>query len=617
MVHDTEETGGQSHPVLIPRLLARAAERHPNRTATHDATRSMTYRELFEEVNHLANRLVAAGVGPEDRVIVRMRHTSALLVALLAVLRAGGAYVPVDEHYPPRRQQLLIDDSGARVMIVDYDAQPPGDNVVPVVMRVGGARSESVTFAHHPAADGLACVIYTSGSTGVPKGVMVTHRGLVNLAHAASAEFGIHEHDRYLMLASAAFSASLEELFPPLVQGATAVFPPDRAGLSVVAELLDFVADRAITLFELQTAHWHLLVRHLDETGETLPESVRLLVVGGERALPELVRRWNDVRVPLVHVYGPTETTATATYQQIPAGGVPEQGRLPIGQSIAHTHVHVVDADLRPVAPGAPGELLIGGASLSRGYLGKPAATAACFVPDALSGAVGGVLYRTGDLVRAVPGEGLVFLDRIDKQVKVRGYRIEPAEVEAALHEHPDVREALVVAREDVPGQRRLVGYVSGPPGALGSAVLRDFLSTRLPAHIVPSAFVRVDELPLTINRKVDQAALPAPASPRPELTTDFVPPTGAVEREVAQMSADLLKLDAIGATDDFLELGGDSLFVLRLLTRIKARFGQQLRLAEVFAEHSVRGWTRLIDQRSGTEDGAVDSGGTRSGDAR
>jgi aryl carrier-like protein len=298
-------------------------------------------------------------------------------------------------------------------------------------------------------------------------------------------------------------------------------------------------------------------------------------------------------------------------------GGVPEQGRLPIGQAIANTHVHVVDADLRPVAPGAPGELLIGGASLSRGYLGQPAATAARFVPDALSGAVGGVLYRTGDLVRVVPGEGLIFLDRIDKQVKVRGYRIEPAEVEAALHEHPDVREALVVAREDVPGQRRLVGYVSGPPGTLGSAVLRDFLSTRLPAHMVPSAFVRVDELPLTINRKVDQAALPAPASPRPELTTDFVPPTGAVEREVAQLSADLLKLDAIGVTDDFLELGGDSLFVLRLLTRVKARFGQQLRLAEVFAEHSVRGWARLIDERSGTDDGAVDSGGLRSGDAR
>ncbi|MBE8516400.1 non-ribosomal peptide synthetase [Amycolatopsis sp. H6(2020)] len=617
MGHDIDETAGHPGPVLVPTLLARAAERHPNRAAAQDAARNLTYRELFEEVNVLASRLVAAGVRAEDRVVVRMRHTSALLVALLAVLRAGGAYVPVDEHYPPQRQQLLIEDSGARVMIVDHDADLPGETAVPVVLPVDGARPESVAVAHEPAPDDLACVIYTSGSTGAPKGVMITHRGLANLAHAASAEFGMHEHDRYLVLASVAFSASLEELFPPLVRGATAVFPPDRAALSVVAELLDFVADRAITLFELQTAHWHLLVRHLEETGRTLPESVRLLVVGGERALPELVRRWNAVGVPLVHVYGPTETTATATYQQIPAGEVPEQGRLPLGRAIAGTHVHVVDADLRPVASGTPGELLVGGASLARGYLGKPAATATCFVPDALSGAVGGVLYRTGDLVRIVPGEGLIFLDRIDKQVKVRGYRIEPAEVEAALHEHPDVREALVVAREDVPGQRRLVGYVSGPPENLGPGVLREFLRTRLPAYMVPSAFVRVDELPLTIHRKVDQAALPAPASPRPELTTDFVPPAGAVEREVAQMSADLLRLDAIGATDDFLELGGDSLFVLRLLTRIKARFGRQLGLAEVLAEHSVRGWARLIAGPSGPDGAAANSAAVQSGDAR
>jgi amino acid adenylation domain-containing protein len=546
-----------------------------------------------------------------------MPHTVDLLVAILAVLRAGGAYVPVDDGYPPLRQQLITKDSGARLMIVDRDAELPVDDFIPTVLRVDGGRSGSADFAHEPAADDLACVIYTSGSTGIPKGVMITHRGLGNLARAASAEFDLRGDDRYLMLASASFSASLEELFPPLVQGAAAVFPADRAALSSVADLLDFVQDQQVTLLELQTAHWHLLVRYLSETGRPLPESVRLLVVGGERALPDLVRQWDDVRTPFVHVYGPTETTATATYHRMAAGEMPGHGQLPIGHAIIDTHIHVVDATMRPVAPGTPGELLIGGASLARGYLGKPGITASRFIPDALSGAVGGLLYRTGDLVQDVPGKGLLFLRRLDEQVKVRGYRIEPAEVEAALDEHPDVREALVIVREDVPGQRRLVGYVSGSQETLGARALRDFLATRLPAFMVPSAFVRVDELPLTVHRKVDQAALPAPRPQRPELSTDFVPPLGAVERELAEIGAELLKLDEIGATDDFMELGGDSLFSLRLLIRIKVRFGVQFGVTEVFTEHSVRGMARLIEERSRGRAETAESEGVQPGGLR
>lgn len=576
-------------PASVLNILARAADDHPDLIAAEDGPRSLTYRELVDEAEHFAAALVQEGVRTGDRVVVRMSHSVDLLVAILGVLLAGAAYVPVDTGYPAKRRQLIIEDSGARVMVVDRDTMQTGADGGPAVLSLDGARSRPRGRLPAPGGDHLACVIYTSGSTGEPKGVMITHKGLANLAHAASGEFAMNSADRYLMLASAAFSASLEELFPPLVQAATVVFPPDRAALSSVEDLLGFAGEQRITLLELQTAHWHVVVQYLKDTGSSVPASLRLLVVGGERALPDLVRRWNAVSLPFVHVYGPTETTATATYHTFPAGGLPDAGQLPIGSAIPNTHLHVVDDELRPVPSGTPGELVIGGASLAWGYLGKPVATASRFVPDGLSGTEGGLLYRTGDLVRDVPGAGLVFVDRVDRQVKVRGYRIEPAEVEAALQEHPDVAESAVVVREDSPGQRRLVAYVTGVGSATDRGALREFLSARLPAYTVPSAFMHLDRLPLTVHRKVDQAALPAPRPQRPPLSTDFVSPEGEVERELVHSSAALLGIDEIGVTDDFLELGGDSLFVLRLITQIKTQFAVGISVAEAFSHPTVR----------------------------
>ncbi|BBH67857.1 hypothetical protein ACTI_45420 [Actinoplanes sp. OR16] len=578
----------------LPVQLEQMAEARPEAIAVADDTTALTYPDLVRRVNHLANRLVEAGVAPEDRVGITMRHHADLLLAVLAVLRAGAAYVPIDPDYPAARRDLLARDSGLRAVISDPDLEPSLADV-PVLHVTAGVADECDRPC--PGPDQLACVIYTSGSTGVPKGVMITQRGLSNLALAAAGQFELGPGDRYLMLASVSFSASLEELFPPLVRGAAAVFPPDRGALSAVPELLAELRDRRITVVELQTAQWHLLVRHLDESADALPPALRLIVMGGERALPDLVARWHRHGLPLVHVYGPTETTATATYFEVPAGVRPDGDVLPIGRPIPGTYAVVVDADMRRVPPGEAGELLLGGDSLARGYLGRPAATARAFVPDPFSGRPGALLYRTGDLVRELPDGNLQFLDRVDQQIKVRGYRIEPAEVEAALQQHPSVREAVVTAREDVPGDRRLVGYVTADDGAVTSADLRAWLADRLPAYMIPSALVRLDELPLTAHRKVDRAALPEPSHQR---EGGFVAPAGEIEQQLAEIWAELLRVDRVGATDDFLELGGDSLLAVRMLARLRGRFGVRLSPRQAFAKRTVQGLAALIENAGG-----------------
>lgn len=581
-----------TEPMLIPALLQRCARVTPDAPAVEDAQRALTYAELAAEAEHLAARLAEAGVSPGDRVGVMMRHSADLLVTILGVLRAGAAYVPVDPEYPQRRREFLIADSGVEVLVVDETA--PGQAGSPVRTLVPDRRRRNPAAAAPAGPDDVACVIYTSGSTGAPKGVMITHRGLANLADTASAEFAMVPRDRYLMLAAAAFSASLEELFPPLVQGATCVFPADRAALSPVESLLRFVADHRITLLEMQTAHWHLLVRHLDDIGGKLPPDLRLIVMGGDRASQECVELWNRHGVPLTHVYGPTETTATATYWSPPAGRLPADGVLSIGDSIAGTRMYVVDDRLEPVTGDAVGELLVGGVSLARGYLGRPDVTAERFVADRLSGIPGARLYRTGDQVRRLPDGRLQFLGRGDQQIKVRGYRIEPGEVEAALDQHPAVRESLVTADRDESGERRLIGYVTASPDALDPGDLRAFLADRLPNYMIPSALVRLDAFPLTVHRKIDLTALPRPPRHRPELSTELVPPGSALERRIATAAADLLQFDDIGMLDDLLKLGGDSLFMLRLINWTRGNLGVSLEFREVFDDYTVRGIAKL-----------------------
>ncbi|WP_194892005.1 non-ribosomal peptide synthetase [Catenulispora pinisilvae] len=596
-------TGSQTTVTLVPELLDDAALNTPGSRAAEDPQRTLTYQELRAEAWHLAGRLVESGVRPEDRVGVMMRHSTDLLVAVLGVLIAGAAYVPIDVEYPRRRQEFLAENSEIRLLITDTSPGPIPAVDVPTLSPDRG-RSDKAPNVQTPGPDDVACVIYTSGSTGQPKGVMLTHLGLANLAAAASDEFAMDQGDRYLMLAAAAFSASLEELFPPLVKGATCVFPADRAALSPIHALLDYIESRHVTLVEMQTAHWHLLVRHLTDTGEALPSSLKLIIMGGDRPLPEMVRNWDRFRVGLVHVYGPTETTATATYWQPADKQMPEDGILPIGDAIINTTIHIVDERLDPVAAGDEGELLVGGLSLARGYLGRPDATAERFVADRYSDVPGARLYRTGDRVRRLPDGRLQFLGRGDYQVKVRGYRVEPGEIETALGRHPAVRQATVTVQTDDSGDRRLAAYVAADAAAVTLVELRAHLISELPAHLVPSVLVRLDELPMTVHRKIDVAALPAPPRRRPDQATEFVPPADDRELRLASAAAELLGLDEVGVVDDLLELGGDSLFMLRLISWIRKNLGVSLGLREVFADYHIRGIARLAAAAADALDG-------------
>ncbi|MEV0388557.1 amino acid adenylation domain-containing protein [Nonomuraea sp. NPDC050643] len=567
--------------VPVPIHFERQAAATPGAVAVVDPSGELTYAELAARVNAVAAHLAGLGCGPGQRVGVMLGHSADLLVALLAVLKTGAAYVPLEEGYPRARLEFIRSDAAIGHVVTDLG--PGSEDAAPGPFGPAGA-------------DDVACVLYTSGSTGTPKGAQITHRGLSNLAHAAGEEFGLGPGDRFLMLASAAFSASLEELFPPLLRGATVVFPPDRAALSSVDALLEVVEEYGVTALITQTALWHVLVDHLTETRRSLPSPVRLVGVSGERMLEESFARWRSLGVPLVHIYGPTETTATATYCTVPAGDGHAYATPPIGRAILNTRLYVTDERMEPVPPGRPGELYVGGGSLARGYLGRPGLTAERFVPDPFSGLPGALLYRTGDLVEELPDGQLRFLGRVDGQIKIRGHRIEPGEVEAALVRHPAVRQAVAVAREDVPGQRRLVGYVVAAPGSVTPAGLRRFLGDRLPAALVPSAFVRLDALPLTVHRKVDKAALPAPPADRRELPAEFVPAGSPLEKELCELWAELLGLDAVGVTDDFLELGGDSLLGSRMVGRILARHHVRVTPRHLFEERTVRGLAALIE---------------------
>ncbi|MDH6136209.1 mycobactin peptide synthetase MbtE [Kitasatospora sp. MAA4] len=562
----------------LPELFARQAARTPDAVAAVGDTGELTYRDLSEAADDLAGRLAGLGVRPGDRVGVSVGHSVELLVALLGILTAGAVYVPLDADYPAQRLEYIAADSGLRLVV--------GDDVP--VQGTGPRGGLPALDPEQP-----ACLIYTSGSTGRPKGCLIPQRALTNLAFAAGQEFGLAPGDRFLALASAGFSASLEELFPPLLHGATVVLPSNRSALSSVDELLETVARLGVTALIVQTALWHVLVQELTDSGRRLPGCVRLVGMSGERCRPELLAQWLRLGVSLVHIYGPTEYTATVTYYTVPATGADS---LPIGRAIARTRVHILGPDLRSVPPGGTGELYVGGASLALGYLGRSGLTAGRFVADPFDGPPGSRLYRTGDRVRQLPDGNLEFLGRIDDQLKIRGYRFEPGEIETALERHPSVRQAVVTIHESPTGHRRLVAYVVPGHDPAGDTELRAFLTEELPAHLVPAAFVRIPAVPLTAHRKIDRAALPEPPAERPDLATAYVAPDGPSQTYLCELWGELLGLDRIGVLDGFLELGGDSLLAQQVLGRIRRDLGISPRARDVLAAATVRTLAAVLD---------------------
>ncbi|HEY7770659.1 amino acid adenylation domain-containing protein, partial [Longimicrobium sp.] len=520
--------------------------------------------------NQLAHHLAARGVGPETRVAICLERGPELVVSLLAVLKAGGAYVPLDPDYPAERLAFMLADSGAPLLLTRLPL-PAGlaPHAAQVVCLDANRERIEAQSARAPAAgvlpDSLAYVIYTSGSTGRPKGVLVPHRGVGNLAYAQARRFGIDGSSRVLQFASFSFDAAVAELFDALLAGATLVMAP-REALLPGPGLLETLRRGRVTVATLPPSVLSIL------PPDDLPE-LRTVVSAGEAVDVATVERWSRGRA-FVNAYGPTETTVCATSAHCAA-----DGRAPtIGRPLENVLVYVVDAAGRPAPVGVAGELYVGGVGVARGYLGQPGLTAEKFVPDPFGTEAGARLYRTGDRVRWRESAVLEFIGRVDEQVKVRGFRIEPGEIEAALSAHAEVRAARVIVREDAPGEKRLVAYVVGGVEAAG---LRAHLRESLPEYMVPTAFVALEQLPLTPNGKLDVGALPAP-----ELAPDadrHVAPRSPGEEVLAGIWAEVLRLERVGVEDSFFELGGHSLLATRVMSRIREVFAVELPLRALF----------------------------------
>ncbi|MFJ3880270.1 amino acid adenylation domain-containing protein [Streptomyces sp. NPDC090077] len=606
----------------LTELFAEQAARRPDALAVLGDGQRLTYGELADAAARLAGRLAALGLGPGDRVGVCLPHSPDLLVALLGILTTGASYVPLDLDYPPQRLEFITSDMAlSHVVVSDETAGScPARSacLVPVhepdVARGEGPheRAAGRVPPRTPAGEDPACVIYTSGSTGRPKGVLIPHRALTNLALAAGEEFRLAPGDRFLVNLSAGFSGSLEELFPPLVHGAAVVIPAERQRLSTVDGLMACLRRHEVTALILTTALWHVVVRELADTGARFPTRVRLVGVSGERCHPEFLPLWARLQVPLVHIYGPTEYTATVTYYTLPAGArLPVGALLPIGKPIRGTRVHILDPDLHPVAEGAEGELFVGGDSLALGYHDRPELTAARFVPDPFAPDAPDThrsrLYRTGDRVRRRPDGNLEFIGRVDDQIKIRGYRVEPGEIESALTRHPGVRQSVVTLAESAGGHRRLVAYVvpATDPGAAPptDADLSAALASELPAYMVPATYVRIAAIPLNNHGKIDRAALPEPPGTRPGLEVPYRAPGTGSEAYLCALWAELLGIDEVGADDPFLSLGGDSLLAHRVLGRIRSDLRRHPEVRDVFAATTVRRLAAVVDATpSGTE---------------
>jgi amino acid adenylation domain-containing protein len=521
-----------------------------------------------------------------------------MVIAVLAVLKAGGAYVPLDPSYPRERLAFMLGDSRAHVLMTQHrllrNLPEQTARVVCVDAEEEGFGSEPSVFPESGiSADSLAYVMYTSGSTGTPKGVMVSHRAALNHLRWRQGYFPLSPEDRGLHKASMSFDDSVWELFEPLLAGARLVLARP-GGHADPGYLVQLIAEQQVTTACFVPS---LLRAFLEEPGLERCASLRRVTTGGEVLPLELQDRFfSRLGADLHNGYGPTEATISATFWTCTPAG--DRRPVPIGRPIANTRVYVLDRHLRPVPVGVPGELYIGGDSLARGYLGRPAFTAERFVPDPFGPLPGARLYRTGDRARYRPDGTLEFLGRVDYQVKIRGFRVEPGEIAATLAEHPDVRDGIVVAREDSIGDLRLVAYIVPAADGMAPGVdqLRAFLQARLPEHMIPSAFMVLDALPLTPSGKIDRRALPAPEQGRDAMEALVMPRT-PVEEAIAEIWMAVLRLERVGVHDNFFALGGHSLLATQVVARLRAAFGLELPLRVMFETPTVAGLAERIEE--------------------
>jgi amino acid adenylation domain-containing protein len=588
------------HELFIDRI-----EAYADRTAVVCGDQRLTYRELHERSRELALYLQSEGVGPESLVGVCMERSLEMVVALYGILQAGGAYVPLDPDYPDERLDHMIRDSRAAIVLtqealrdklaalvtadtrlIALDAQWPEIRRRVHVLQAGNVALQQEVAPHH-----LAYVIYTSGSTGRPKGVMNEHRGIVNRLLWMQEAYGLGAEDTVLQKTPFSFDVSVWELFWPLFTGATLVMA-QPGGHKDPAYLADILRQHHITTLHFVPSMLQVFLEH-EQASQCL--SLKRVVCSGE-ALPSALARRCAERLPqatLYNLYGPTEAAVDVTAWTCPPADIPNA--IPIGRPIANTQIYILDSYGAPVPVGVAGELHIAGVQVARGYLNRPELTAERFVRDPFSAEAGARMYKTGDLARWQDDGNIEYLGRNDFQVKLRGFRIELGEIEARLAEHEAVREAVVLAREERAGEKRLVAYYTpSTERELSSSDLRAFLGERLPEYMVPAVYVRLDEMPLSPNGKLDRKALPAPDAGAVAAPA-YEPPQGEHEQTLAAICQELLQVERVGRHDGFFELGGHSLLATQLIAKIRSQLDVDLPLRTVFERPSVAELAQVI----------------------
>nr|WP_225895950.1 non-ribosomal peptide synthetase [Dendronalium phyllosphericum] len=580
--------------LCIHELFAAQVEKTPDNIAVVFDEQKLTYQELNRRANKVAHYLQSLGVGKEVLVGICVERSLDAIAGLLGILKAGGAYLPLDPTYPKERLSFMLSDSQVQVLLTQQKfVDEFSASGVKTVCLDSNWESINSKSQENPSSDmtaeNLAYVIYTSGSTGTPKGVLIQHQGVCNLAQAQVKLFDVKPQSRVLQFASFSFDASVWEIVMALGSGAS-LYMGTQDSLRPGADLIKFLREHSIAHVTLPpTALAALPV-------EELP-NLQTLIVAGEACNPKLIAQWSQGR-RFFNAYGPTESTVCATVAECHA----RDTQATIGRAIANTQVYILDSHLQPVPIGTPGELYIGGDGLARGYLNRPELTKERFIPNPFINSKFKIqnskLYKTGDLARYLPDGNIEFLGRVDNQVKIRGFRIELDEIEKLLIQHPDVKQVAVIAREDIPGDKRLVAYIvlNQKPEAI-IATLKRFLEEKLPKYMVPGVFVILDSLPLTPNGKVDRQNLPKGDRTRPDLEETFIAPRNPIEEKLASIWAELLGIEPIGINDNFFNLGGHSLIAAQMLSRIRDSFQVELFFHHIFANPTIAGLAALIEQ--------------------